>query len=708
MHAAVILLASFAYVTQSQSCFDYNNELLCVQDSGGACSWKDSLCRCTSDVAVDILFGVDASDSVGINGFQFQKVLISNLVSQCMSTDSRIGVIKFSTEVILSPPIQYWQTSEFERYVADHVLWTGGWRNTPELLTTAISEFDRVYNSTRQQIMIIVTDGNPCVPASGGCPQSVCQYAEQIKKAGVRVVIIGVGDAIDMAYMGCITQSDEDFLPVFEFSSARFFSSSLTDSMSGILCPFSKQLKVTEVKAEKKDDATWNNRWTRFVEVWNSGINFMLNDIAMAGLIEMTYATGPAVEVAQGQYVVFYDASDAPTPSQPSCHLCSDQCTLTSCTNAGLSTYTGSCFCENAIYVACSNEADGISACSTNAASTGAVDACSICVFQDTGVSRTSWDITISDSSMVIDSVVYDATTWMETDDGYSYELIAKGFDNDVGDNWAQSSRCSDCTKITWNVETYELIAKGFDNDVVDNWAQSCSVLGTPGADPASDCTASCTSDGCGSGVYSSCSTAGVCDCGGTTYPQCSSPSSCTKCLPVPSIDDCNVTWINNGSGSYAQYEWTGVDRDSSTQYLLSYYVNGSDTQTVSTVVTNSPIYVLTNFGTSNHSYGGYVQTYLEVTYMSNSNEVLNAYMSEKTLCNVYTESITKSPTSAPTDQPSAATSAPTAATSGPTATDLTTASPTNDDVTGSSVAIRIEWSFVSLFVVSLFYFVAV
>lgn len=304
----------------------------------------------------------------------------------------------------------------------------------------------------------------------------------------------------------------------------------------------------------------------------------MLNDISITGMIELAYGDGPATEVSQGQYVVFYDASDAPTPSQPSCHLCSDVCTLTSCANAGLSTWTGYCFCENSIYVACSNANDGTSACSTNAAATGAIDACSTCVFQDTGVARDSWDITISDSTVVVDSVVYDSNTWIVTEDGYSYELIAKGFDNDVG----------------------------------DNWAQSCSVLGTPGSDPAATCSATCTSNGCGSGGTCNAGT-GLCDCDTTTgyYPQCSSPTSCTKCLQVPQVEECNVTWFKNNSDRFAVYQWTDVDRDGSTQYKISYFDAslGGDT---SSDLTYSSAYKLINYYPFNTSYGGYVETYIE------------------------------------------------------------------------------------------------
>ena len=64
---------------------------------------------------------------------------------------------------------------------------------------------------------------------------------------------------------------------------------------------------------------------------------------------------------------------------------------------------------------------------------------------------RNNWFIELSDwTAALIDRVEYDPSTWITTDDGFSYELVSKDLDNDVS----------------------------------ANWGQSCSVFGTPGSDP--------------------------------------------------------------------------------------------------------------------------------------------------------------------------------------------------------------------------------
>ena len=140
--------------------------------------------------------------------------------------------------------------------------------------------------------------------------------------------------------------------------------------------------------------------------------------------------------------------------------------------------------------------------------------------------------------SEYIDTVTYDASTWITTWDGYAYELISKSFENDNG----------------------------------ANWAQTCSVLGTPGSDPSADCEEECTEDSCGSGGTCDTSTL-ICDCEDGYYPQCTSATSCVSCLEVPEVQECIVTIFKNGTNRYAFFKWDRVDQIASdTKYRITYY----------------------------------------------------------------------------------------------------------------------------------------
>ena len=197
------------------------------------------------------------------------------------------------------------------------------------------------------------------------------------------MIIIGVGDGLNTQYVSCLTQSDDDFIPVASFDANDF--NSIMGSLSGIVCPVAKNALITEVKAEKKQSG-WNNRWSRYVEIYNSGVEFNVNDIKLEGLVTMAHGDGPDVTVAQGQYLVFYDAADdsiITDESIVSCHLCGATCDLDECAKAGDSTWNGYCWCENAVYIACRNTEDSCPDHVPEVYNDSVVNGCNSCIFAD-------------------------------------------------------------------------------------------------------------------------------------------------------------------------------------------------------------------------------------------------------------------------------------------------------------------------------------
>jgi len=244
---------------------------------------------------------------------------------------------------------------------------------------------------------------------------------------------------------------------------------------------------------------------------------------------------------------------------------------------------------------------------------------------------RTDWYIEMGDEGAdPIDTVTYDPSSWVTTDDGHSYELISKGFDNDVGGNW---------------------------------W-QSCTVFGTPGSDPSATCTAGCTTDGCGAG--NTCSTdTNLCVCDSQTgyYPQCTSPQSCTSCAQVYPPVVCTVTWFKNGTDRFASYEWEKSSQQGDTEfyYRISYFAGSTGGDVVSSTRPSDPndpnpllistIYVTEDYWNGNVTYGGFVETAKEVCTGDNE-DLCVQYYSQKTLCTVITPEPSQSPTKAPTLDP--------------------------------------------------------
>ena len=175
-----------------QACHNIVNSVEC--DDASACTWTGGIngqCNCASEVKLDILFGLDTSGSIGFDGFQVQKAFVRGLVENGIANDSRLGFYMFNSWVNATRSVQNWKDRKTELLdFVDGMFWTGGWTNTPQLLFDGLAHLadPNIYDAERQQIFMIITDGNPCLPNSqGGCPQTVCQYRTQILNAGLAI-----------------------------------------------------------------------------------------------------------------------------------------------------------------------------------------------------------------------------------------------------------------------------------------------------------------------------------------------------------------------------------------------------------------------------------------------------------------------------------------------------------------------------------------
>lgn len=177
-------------LSSGQACSAFTDSALC--DGEAACTWNGGVngqCNCASEVKLDILFGLDTSGSIGYEGFQVQKDFVEGLVLRGLANDTRLGFYMFNTWVNDTQPIQDWseKQSELLQFVKG-MWWSGGWTNTGQLLSDGLAHMASpgIYDASRQQIFIIITDGNPCLPQSqGGCPQTACQYKTQVFNAGL-------------------------------------------------------------------------------------------------------------------------------------------------------------------------------------------------------------------------------------------------------------------------------------------------------------------------------------------------------------------------------------------------------------------------------------------------------------------------------------------------------------------------------------------
>ena len=184
---------------------------------------------------MDIIFGIDASGSVRWQGFQSTKQFIEEIIVQEINyNQSRIGFSTFATTTNESRHMQHWNLDELITYTRG-LYWSTGWTATRSLLSSSILQFLEYKQEDREQLLLIITDGNPC--EATGCPYSVCQFLFQLQLAGIQTGIIAVGTQINSIYTDCIA---DYFFEVDDYDNLNLDQVRATGSgynLTEILCP---------------------------------------------------------------------------------------------------------------------------------------------------------------------------------------------------------------------------------------------------------------------------------------------------------------------------------------------------------------------------------------------------------------------------------------------------------------------------------------
>ena len=71
------------------------------------------------------------------------------------------------------------------------------------------------------KVLIILTDGNPKMPANGD--EDVCQWTNDLQSSNIRTVIAGIGENWDQEELECLVDSiDDDIIEVSWFNYSAF------------------------------------------------------------------------------------------------------------------------------------------------------------------------------------------------------------------------------------------------------------------------------------------------------------------------------------------------------------------------------------------------------------------------------------------------------------------------------------------------------
>jgi len=131
---------------------------------------------------MDIMFAMDGSTSVGSSNYEIQKTWLRSLITSTSNT-SRVAIDVFSNNSSLILDMDYYSQSFIETFVSN-ISYPSGYTNTMDTLQTAIDNFNSAwYDTNRINIMVLITDGRPCI--SGCCYCSACYQKIPLQNAGI-------------------------------------------------------------------------------------------------------------------------------------------------------------------------------------------------------------------------------------------------------------------------------------------------------------------------------------------------------------------------------------------------------------------------------------------------------------------------------------------------------------------------------------------
>lgn len=196
----------------------------------GPCKKQPQECK---EKAVDIIFVLDGSSSVGPRNFTVAQNFINGIVDKFSVSQGgvKIGLLQYSTAPRVEFRLDDHTSKKAVKQAVKNVEWILGDTHTAYALREVHSSMVLPSKKAgRSMFVIVITDGDPQdfkqVPAA----------VETLGASGVKIFAVGVGDATvpelkKLAYTGD-RSSDKDFYYADDYESAKQF----TDTLVKLIC----------------------------------------------------------------------------------------------------------------------------------------------------------------------------------------------------------------------------------------------------------------------------------------------------------------------------------------------------------------------------------------------------------------------------------------------------------------------------------------
>jgi len=167
---------------------------------------------------MDIAFVLDRSGSIGDSNFDLEKAFMKNVVGNYEVNANKVqaALISFDNaakvEFLLTDHL-----SNSEVYAAvDAVSFTGGGTNYHEALQHVLGDIfasGKGSRSTAIKVVVFATDGQDNYD-----PQIGINDADAIRAAGLRVIVVGIGDGVNKDVLLRIAGNPENYFPAADFN----------------------------------------------------------------------------------------------------------------------------------------------------------------------------------------------------------------------------------------------------------------------------------------------------------------------------------------------------------------------------------------------------------------------------------------------------------------------------------------------------------
>ena len=180
------------------------------------CCISFSLAPPPCSTPVDLAFMIDSSGSISRRNFMRQGNFVKEVAKSFgpSQNGSRVAIVVYSTSASVEARFgQYTDQEEFAGAV-DSLPHGRGFTRIDKALELTASDIFTQSRSGAPKTAILITDGvqTKAVDAKG-----LKEASEPLRRAGVRVLAVGIGTGVDKEELRLVTESDEDIVMVRHF-----------------------------------------------------------------------------------------------------------------------------------------------------------------------------------------------------------------------------------------------------------------------------------------------------------------------------------------------------------------------------------------------------------------------------------------------------------------------------------------------------------